>query len=319
MNLTKPRCLRPGDTIAIVAPASNVKREPFDRGCAALRALGYNVVFDDSIFDRDLYFAGTLDRRVHELEEMFSRDDVRALICARGGYGSNYLVDRLNPAIITAHPKIFMGYSDLTSLLACFCDAAHFVTFHGPMLIKDFGAPDGVDLPSFHAAVSGASNYELVAPDAGVKALVPGSAEGTLYGGCLSILVAALGTPHDLHTDGTILFLEDLNAKPYQIDRMLIQLKQAAKFKAVRGFVFGEMLGCIQAPNQDYTLEEVVLRILGDLGVPIAWGLRSGHVTTRNVTIPLGVRAALNVAKNAVSIKVLEAPTAEPNGSKPSA
>jgi muramoyltetrapeptide carboxypeptidase len=309
MTLTKPVSLRPGDTIAIVAPASNIKREPFDRGCATLRSLGYNVLFQDSIFDRDLYFAGTLDRRVRELEEMFSRDDVRAVICARGGYGSNYLVDRLNPAIITAQPKIFMGYSDLTSLLTCFCDAAHFVTFHGPMLIKDFGAPDGVDFPSFHAAVTGASSYELVAPGVGVKALVPGTAEGTLYGGCLSILVAALGTAHDLHTDGKILFLEDLNAKPYQIDRMLIQLKQAGKLKGVRGFVFGEMLDCIQASNQDYTLEEVVLRILGDLGVPIAWGLRSGHVTTRNVTIPIGVRGALSVTKNDVSLRVLEPAT----------
>jgi muramoyltetrapeptide carboxypeptidase len=305
----KPPALRPGDSIAIVAPASNINRGLFEQGCNVLRDLGYSPVYLESIFERDLYFAGTLDRRVRELEEMFSRDDVRAIVSARGGYGSNYLVGKLDPAKIIGHPKIFVGYSDLTSLLTCFCDSAGFVTFHGPMLTKDFAAPGGVDFNSWNAAVTGESDFEVIPESPAVKTLVPGKAEGILYGGCLSILVASLGTPHEIHTDGTILFLEDLNAKPFQIDRMLVQLKLAGKLDDVRGFVFGEMLDCIQTPNQDYTLEEVVLRVIGDLGVPIAWGLRSGHVTGGNVTLPFGIRAALHAARGEVSLKVLERAT----------
>jgi len=303
----KPPALRPGDAIGIVAPASNINRDLFEKGCNVLRDLGYRPVYNDSIFD----FAGTLERRVRELEDMFTRDDVRAVLCARGGYGSNYLVGKLDPAKIVSHPRIFMGYSDLTSLLTCFCDSAGFVTFHGPMLTKDFASPGGVDLDSWNAAVTGASDFEVIPPRPVVKTLVPGEAEGVLYGGCLSILVAALGTPHDIHTAGTILFLEDLNAKPYQIDRMLMQLKLAGKLDHVRGFVFGEMLDCVQVAHQDYTLEEVVLRVIGDLGVPVAWGLRSGHVTGGNVTLPFGVRAALRAEKNEVSLKILE-PAATP-------
>jgi len=306
----KPASLRPGDAIGIVAPASNINRDLFEKGCDVLRDLGYHPVFLNSIFDRDLYFAGTLARRIAELEEMFTREDVRAIICARGGYGSNYLLGHLDPAKIVSHPKIFVGYSDLTSLLTCFCDSAGFVTFHGPMLTKDFASPGGVDLNSWNAALTGASDFEVIPSSPAVKALVSGHAEGILYGGCLSILVAALGTPHDIHTAGTILFLEDLNAKPYQIDRMLMQLKLAGKLDQVRGFVFGEMLDCIQVAHQDYTLEEVVLRVIGDLGVPVAWGLRSGHVTGGNVTLPFGVRAALSAEKSEVSLKILEAATA---------
>jgi muramoyltetrapeptide carboxypeptidase len=307
----KPPALRPGDAIGIAAPASNINRGLFEQGCNVLRDLGYRTVFLDSIFERDLYFAGTLDRRVRELEDMFSRDDVRAILCARGGYGSNYLLGKLDPSKIISHPKIFVGYSDLTSLLTCFCDSAGFVTFHGPMLTKDFAAPGGVDLASWNAAVTGDSGFDVIPVSPVVKTLAAGDAEGVLYGGCLSILVASLGTPHEIQTDDTILFLEDLNAKPYQIDRMLVQLRLAGKLNRVRGFVFGEMLDCIQTANQDYTLEEVVLRVIGDLGVPIAWGLRSGHVTGGNVTLPFGVHAALHATVRQVSLKILE-PAAKP-------
>jgi muramoyltetrapeptide carboxypeptidase len=309
-NRVKPPALRPGDTVGIVAPASNIQREMLLAGCEALRRLGYEPVYSESIFDRDLYFAGTLERRIRELEDMFVRDDVRAVVCARGGYGSNYLLGRLDPAKIAAHPKIFVGYSDITSLLTCFTDSARLVTFHGPMVTKDFAHQDGVDLPSWLAAMTGAANYELVAnTDSGVEPLSEGSADGILYGGCLSILVASLATPHEIHTDGTILFLEDLNAKPYQVDRMLVQLRESGKLNAVKGIIFGEMVDCIQSANQDYTLQEVVMRVIGDLGIPIAWGLRSGHVSRRNVTLPLGVRAALEVTRSEVSLRVLEPAT----------
>ena len=306
----KPPALKPGDSIGIVAPASNLRRADLDAGREALRRAGYRPFYLDSIFDQDLYFAGSVQRRARELEEMFVRDEVRAIICARGGYGSNYLLEELDLDKIKSHPKIFVGYSDLTSLLTYFSDAAGLMTFHGPMVAKDWARfnEDGVDLQSWQAALAGAAAWEANPGAAsGATGLVDGAAEGILYGGCLSILVASLGTPYEIHTAGTVLFLEDVAAKPYQIDRMLMQLKLAGKFKGVRGIVFGEMRDCMQTENRGYTLQEVVLRVIGKLGVPVAFGLRSGHVTAGNITLPIGVRAKLTVRGGQVSVKILEA------------
>jgi muramoyltetrapeptide carboxypeptidase len=211
---------------------------------------------------------------------------------------------------IAAHPKIFVGYSDLTSLMTWMVDSLGWITFHGPMVTKDFSHADGVDFESWGFALRGAGHWELGAPALEpVKPLVEGSAEGVLYGGCLSILVASLGTPFEIHCEDTILFIEDIAAKPYQIDRMLMQLKLAGKFDKVRGIVFGEMLDCYQTKAQDYTLEQVILRVVGDLGIPIAHGLRSGHVSRENVTLPLGIRAALKVGSQSVTLSFLESAT----------
>jgi muramoyltetrapeptide carboxypeptidase len=306
----KPPALRPGDTVGIVAPASYFKREDFEAGCATLRKMGYSPVYDESIFGRDLYFAGSVERRVRELESMFQRDDVKAIICARGGYGSNYLLPALDIRKIAAHPKVFIGYSDNTSLLTYFCDAANLVTFHGPMVAKDFAQEDGVDVGSWQAALGGRQDWSFdFDSNSGVQALVPGSGEGVLYGGCLSMLVESLGTAYEISTDNTILFIEDIAAKPYQVDRMLMHLKLAGKLKMVRGIIFGEMLDCRQSPNQDYTLEEVVMRVVGTLGIPVAYGLRSGHVSQQNITLPLGVRVALNVGMDSVALEILEPAT----------
>jgi muramoyltetrapeptide carboxypeptidase len=305
VQLVKPPALRPGDTVGIVAPASNIKQSDLEAGCEALRRAGYRPFYLDSIFDRDVYFAGTVERRVRELEEMFERDDVRALFCARGGYGANYLLNQLDLEKIEAHPKIFVGYSDVTSLLTYFTDAAGLVTFHGPMAAKDWAHEGGVDLASWQSALSQSSAWH-VPLNQEAAGLVDGEAQGTLYGGCLSILVASLGTPYEIRTAGTILFLEDVAAKPFQIDRMLMQLKLAGHLDAVRGIVFGEMLDCVQSPAQDYTLQEIIQRIVGNLGIPVAFGVKSGHVTSGNITLPFGVQASLSVRSNAVHLKIVE-------------
>ena len=190
----KPPALRPGDTVGIVAPASNVKRADLEAGCDALRRAGYRPLYLDSILDQDLYFAGSVERRVRELQEMFVRDDVRAIVCARGGYGANYLLNKLDLNIVKAHPKIFVGYSDVTALLTWFHDATGLITFHGPMVAKDWAHNGVVDAASWQAALSATTAWD-VALGAEVSALVEGDAEGALYGGCLSILVASLGTP----------------------------------------------------------------------------------------------------------------------------
>jgi muramoyltetrapeptide carboxypeptidase len=270
-----------------------------------LRRAGYKPVYLDSILDRDLYFAGSLARRVHELEEMFVRDDVRAILCARGGYGANYLLNELDISKIQAHPKVFIGYSDITSLLTDFLDRASLITFHGPMAAKDWAHAGGVNLSSWQSALSQTGPWDVPLDD-GVAALAEGEAEGTLYGGCLSILVASLGTPYEIKTVGTILFLEDLAAKPFQIDRMLMQLKLGGFLKDVRGIIFGEMLDCTQAANQDYTLQEVIMRIVGDLNVPVAYGVKSGHVSSGNITLPLGVKSKLHVRNRQVQWQILE-------------
>jgi muramoyltetrapeptide carboxypeptidase len=313
----KPAALKPGDVVGIVAPASDIKRDLLEAGCDALRELGYKPFYFDSILERDLYFAGSHERRAQELQAMFERDDVRAIVCARGGYGSNYLLNALDLGKIASHPKIFVGYSDITTLLTHFVDAGSFVTFHGPMVTKDFSHNDGVDLASWQAALTGHSDWELeLRTDVGVRSLLQGSAEGILYGGCLSMLVASLRTPYEIQTEGTILFIEDVATKPYQIDRMLMQLKLAGKLADVRGIIFGEMVDCVQNKDQAYTLQEVISRVLRDVHVPIAYGLRSGHVSRGNITLPIGVRAAMKVTSDGLTLKILESATTVPSSSR---
>src|SRR5271165_5332451 len=307
LSRIKPPGLQAGDVVGVVAPASNLKRESLEAGCEGLRRAGYRPFYFDSILDQDLYFAGSVQRRTSELEDMFLREEVRAIVCARGGYGANYLLEALDLEKIKAHPKIFVGYSDLTCLLTYFSDAIGLVTFHGPMVAKDWAHQGGVELDSLQAALAGAAAWQLnLGAESGVTGLVDGTAEGILYGGCLSILVASLGTPYEINTEGTILFLEDLAAKPFQIDRMLMQLRLGGYLDAVRGIIFGEMLDCVQTANQGYTLQEVVTRIVGDLGVPVAFGVKSGHVTSGNITLPFGVRAKLAVRGGKVGLKILE-------------
>jgi muramoyltetrapeptide carboxypeptidase len=308
---SKPPTLKKGDKVGIVAPASHFHREEFERGCLALQNLGYEPVYSESIFDRDLYFAGTVERRARELEEMFERDDVRAILCARGGYGANYLLPHLDVRKWALKPKILVGYSDITSLLTYICDAAGVVTFHGPMVAKDFAKAEGIDVGSWENALGGAEKWSLELDSTLVKALAFGAGEGILYGGCLSMLVASLGTPYEIKTDGTILFIEDVGTKPYQIDRMLMHLKLAGKLAGVRGIIFGEMLDCFQSTDQPFTLEEIVLRVVGDLGVPVAYGLGSGHVSRQNVTLPIGASARLDVSESGVVLTILERATAD--------
>jgi muramoyltetrapeptide carboxypeptidase len=307
-EVIKPQPLRPGDTVGVVAPASPIQRDLLERGCRALEEHGYKVALADGIFSSDLYFAGSHDQRARAVEEMFARDDVRAILCARGGYGCNYLLERIDIEIVRRNPKIFAGYSDTTTLLTWFCDAAGLVTFHAPMVTKDWGTPGGVHARAWASAVGMSATSFAISDEAdtGIRGLIDGSGEGVLYGGCLSMLAASLGTPYEIATEGKILFVEDVATKPFQIDRMLMHLKLAGKLDLVRGIVFGEMVDCVQPGGQDYRLEEVIKRVVADLGVPVAYGLRSGHVTKANVTLPIGVPAALRVNGRKASLTMLE-------------
>ena len=302
----KPRALRPGDKIGFLAPASSFSREAFERGCNRLREMGYEPVFSPEIFARDLYFAGSAERRLNELTSLLVRDDIAALICVRGGYGSNYLLEKLDFNLFTQHPKIFLGCSDITSLLTAITDRTGLITFHGPMIAKDIsdGSFEGA---SWSNALEGAESWEI--GTAGVEVLRSGQAQGRLYGGCLSMLVASLGTPFEVETEGKILFIEDIGEKPFRIDRMLMHLHLAGKLKGVRGFIFGEMLDCRPPAGETYILQQVILRVLRDYEVPIVHGLKSGHVSSNNITLPIGVQAELTARSEGVALKILEPAT----------
>lgn len=315
MTTERPSSLRPGvlhkgDTIGIVAPSGPVNREKFEAGIGRLRELGFNPVFSESIFNRELFFAGGVRRRVDELHEMFRMPEVKAIICARGGYGANHLLPHLNLGLIAHNPKIFCGYSDVTTLLTHFHDTTGLIVFHGPMLVRDFARADGVHFGSFSYATTGQQSWGLTTSDSStLTAIAPGTAEGKLYGGCLSLMVASIGTPYEIQTTDAILFIEDLGEWPYRIDRMLMHLKYSGKLEEVRGIIFGEMLECAAPADADYTLQETIRRNLSDLKIPIAFGLRSGHVSAGNVTLPIGVRARLTVSED-VNLEILEPATA---------
>lgn len=292
--------------MGLVAPASSFNRQAFESGCKRLREMGYEPVYSEDIFDRDLYFAGGADRRLRELEGMLRRNDVAAIIGVRGGYGSNYLLEKLDFGLVATHPKIIVGCSDLTSLLTAVVDRTGLVTFHGPMVAKDI-ADATFDAASWENALSGRSFWDI--STAGVEVLRGGSARGRLYGGCLSLLTSSLGTAYEIETAGTILFIEDIAEKPYRIDRMLMQLLLAGKFNGVRGLIFGEMLDCVQPGGQTYTLPEVISRIVGNLDVPIVFGVKSGHVSGGNITLPFGIEAELAADSSGARLKILEPAT----------
>ena len=305
-KIIRPPALRKGDKVGLIAPASSFSREGFLKGCDRLRQMGYEPVYERDIFDRDIYFAGTAERRTRELQNYWQRDDLAALVCVRGGYGANYLLEKLDFDSLAERPKILVGCSDVTSLLTAITDRIDLVTFHGPMVAKDI-AEGTLDLHSWINALHGAANWNI--PTMGVEVLRAGKVRGQLYGGCLSMLVASLGTPFEVQTEGTILFIEDIAEKPFRIDRMLMQLRLAGKLDGVRGFVFGEMLDCLPPKGETYTLQQVILRVLAPYKVPIVYGLKSGHVTGGNITLPIGSEAELEAADSGVHLKILEAST----------
>lgn len=305
-KIIKPPALRKGDKIGLIAPASSFNRDAFLAGCDRLRQMGYAPVYSQDIFDRDFYFAGTAERRAREFQELWRRDDIAALICVRGGYGSNYLLEKIDFSMFAARPKILLGCSDITSLLTAITDRTGLVTFHGPMVAKDIA--DGTfDPSSWKNALEGSADWSI--PSEGVEVLRTGAAEGRLYGGCLSMIVASLGTPFEIQPEGSILFIEDVGEKPFRIDRMLMQLRLAGKLEKVRGFVFGEMLDCAPPKGETYTLQQVIMRVLEPYKVPIVYGLKSGHVTSGNITLPIGVQAELNAEGPTVNLRILEAAT----------
>ena len=290
--MLKPPAVAPDARVAVIAPASSSKPERLARGIEALRARGYDAEFGKYAQGRQApYFSGTAEERLADLHAAIADPEIQAIFCTRGGYGSNYLLEDIDLDLIRDNPKPLFGYSDMTTVQTWLLDELGLTSFHGPMVAADFAIDDGVHDASFDASLDG-DNVSAGAGE-GLRILRPGRAEGVMYGGCLSILTASLGTRFTPQTEGKLLFLEDVGTKPYQIDRMLRQMVLAGKFDGVTGFVFGEMLECASPGASSDLLEQVILRVLDWFDGPIAIGLRSGHVSRDNVTLPFGIEAEL--------------------------
>jgi muramoyltetrapeptide carboxypeptidase len=296
MTLLKPPAVVHDAHWSVIAPASFAQPDRVTHGFEALRTHGFVPEPTAHASERGpLFFAGTAKQRQADLHAAFADSTTSAIMAVRGGYGSNYLLEDLDVATIQQRPKPFFAYSDLTGIQLHLLDRIGLPVFHGPMLAADFYLTDGVHRDSFRASLAGdpysvgeAEGMRLLKPSATSDAV-----KGTLYGGCLSILVALLGTPWEPKTEGKLLFIEDVGAKPYQIDRMLWQLRSAGKLDGVPAIVFGEMLDCASAGAAPDLLENTILSALHGFAGPIAIGLRSGHVSRQNVTLTFGVEAEL--------------------------
>ncbi len=292
----KPPALRPGDRVAVVAPASPFVREEFDRGLQELQALGLVPVFDDRVFARRGFVAGDPTQRAAAFLDAWRDPSIAGLIGVRGGYGSVQMLPYLDLDTIRATPKVFIGYSDLTSLLTWLTLQGGLVAFHGPMLAGrlSLGA-DGYDRTSLVRAVMTADAAgEITHPR--LEVIKPGEATGLLLGGTLTQLTASLATPYAFDPPpGHLLFLDEVRERPYRLDRMLTQLRLSGLLSRAAALVFGELPGCDE-PNGGVTSRDVIREFVQDFPGPVLFGLPSGHTTGAALTLPLGVRATVDVS-----------------------
>ncbi len=292
----KPSPLKPGDTIGIAAPASPFDPAEFKKGVKTLENLGYNIYYRPDIFDKCHYLAGRDERRADELTELLSRKDINAVLFARGGYGLLRVLPLLDKR--TFLPKIVLGYSDITSLLLFLMQELNWTTFYGPVVAKDLGTnllPRTLD--SLKIAIT--ADTQLPSISGEMEVVKAGMAEGILTGGCLSLLVASMGTPYEINTKGSLLFMEDVNEKPYAVDRMLTQLKLGGKFDQVKGIIFGSFVGGGEVAH----IREAAEDVLRDFAGPIVFNFPAGHGAVK-MTLPLGISARLDADK--LSLQFLE-------------
>lgn len=280
--------LKTGSRVAVVSPASATKPELVESGVAGLRAFGYEPVMMPHALSRGpMYYAGSAEERVADLHAAFADATIDGVMCTRGGWGSAELLPLLDRELMRANPKVFVGYSDHTSLHVWFWNECGMPTFYAPMVAADWSRDNGVDERTWRAAVEGVRRWSVGEAD-GLKVLRSGRAEGRLLGGCLSILTEGLGTPWALRFDEPcVLFLEDIGTKPYQWDRMLQHLRYAGLMENVVGVVLGDMSANVEESEMEL-LTHACLHALRDFDGPIAMGLKSGHVSVGNRSLPLG-------------------------------
>jgi muramoyltetrapeptide carboxypeptidase len=307
--MRKPRALRPGDRIAIVAPASPFSRQEFDAGVEELRTLGFEPVYGEDVFARDGYTAGTPELRARAWRTAWQDPDVSAIVAARGGYGSVHLLPFLDAREMREQTKAFIGYSDNTSLLTWLTQQGGTVAFHGPMIEGRFAkGSDGYDRDTFVRCVCRAEPAgEIVHPQ--LETLVPGEAAGMLVGGTIAQLTASLGTPYAFcPPSGCVLFLDEVAERPYKLDRMLTQLRHGNILSRAGAVVFGELPRCDE-PGGTPSAKATVRALMKDFPGPVLFGLPSGHTDGACMTIPFGVRARV-VARSRPALVIEEAAVA---------
>jgi muramoyltetrapeptide carboxypeptidase len=307
--LRRPPALRPGDRIAVTAPASPCAREEVERGALELENQGFEVTIDERVYAQaGGYLAGEAGLRAAHLQDAFADPAVAGIVCVRGGYGSAQLLPLLDPRPIAAAPKVFVGYSDITTLHAWLQQKAGIVSFHGPMLEKRFGDPARYDRDSFIRAVCVNEPMGAIVPPA-LEVWRGGEASGVLVGGTITQLAASLGTPWAFEPPaGCVLFLDEVNERPYRLDRLLTQLAQAGIIGRAAALVFNELPGCDE-PGGLVRGADAVRRVLNGFPGPIVAGFPSGHTPGATVTLPFGVRATV-VARGRAAL-VIEEPAVE--------
>ena len=306
--LLRAHALRAGDTVGLITPSTYVS-DPDSLALAerTLTYFGLKAKWGKNVRRRDGYLGGSIDERLDDLHAMFRDPEVKAIFALRGGYGGAQLLDRIDYDLIRSHPKILLGYSDITALHLAIHKKTGLVTFHGPVVLSRFS---GYTQQHFRQALFEANPGGIVAnpPDSNalrpahtLRTVRPGRARGRLIGGNLTLISTTMGTPYEIETRDRILFTEDVDEEPYRIDRMLTQLRLAGKLDAAAGIVFGECADCRPKDykpsfNSTFTLGEVLDRILGDLKIPVLSGLTIGH-TDDQLTLPEGVLATLDADK----------------------
>ncbi|HOE26559.1 MAG TPA: LD-carboxypeptidase [bacterium] len=297
-----PPPLGAGDTVGIAAPASPFDRECFLRGVRLLEEAGHRTLFEEGIFSRDRYLAGSDRRRAGELSRLFADQDVKAVFCARGGYGSQRLLPLLDPKLFRGNPKIFVGYSDLTAVHAFLGTACGLVTFHGP-LVTEMGRMEPPAFRALLAQLGRTAPWGEVA--AGLETLRGGAAEGPLAGGSLTVFCALLGTPYAAETAGRILLLEDRGEKPYEIDRLFSSLRFSGALDEARGLLLGRFVppaGWKEgAERYGEEVRRIALEATEESGCPVLAGFPAGHFDG-SILFPLGARASLDGTRGTVTL-----------------
>jgi muramoyltetrapeptide carboxypeptidase len=291
-KITVPTRIKPGDTIGIVAPASPFDRETFLRGVSAIEEMGFKVFIPPEIFAETRYLAGPDNHRAQYLNQLFADPSIDAIICARGGYGSMRILSMLDFDVIRNNPKIFVGFSDITTLLSVLSTHCDFVTYHGPVITSLSDASEETKL-SLYNTVTSSSNLEFNLP--GGRTLNSGVAAGAVCGGNLTILCHLVGTPFEPDFKNKILFLEDRGEAPYRIDRMLVHMELAGCFNGIAGIMLGAFEEC--GPIEE--IFNLVAELTEKHRVPILAGLDAGH-GSHNLTLPLGIEATLDAGKHSL-------------------
>jgi muramoyltetrapeptide carboxypeptidase len=289
--MRKPRVLKPGDRLALVAPASPFRHEEFERGVEEIRRLGFEPVYDDTVFERRGYVAGSPAVRAAAIQAAWTDPQIAGLIGVRGGYGSAQVLPLLDPELAQRAAKPFIGYSDLTAVLAFLNFRCGLIAFHGPMLAGRLGrGAAGYDADSFERALCRPMPMgELTAP--GLDTIRHGEAGGLLFGGTLTQLLGSLGTPFAFAPPSHyVLFLDEVGERPYRLDRMVTQLKQTGLLARAAAVVIGELPRCDE-PAGEPTARAVMAELFADFPGPVIVGFPSGHTIAPAMTLPFGVAA----------------------------